>query len=352
MPISTSYRTILYHILAWAAFITYEVLLVELINPTSTAWWEWACWYTVNVCLFYFFAHVVLQYTVRHKQLLLLPLLVPAIIAMYITIQVGLENVINLFRQEPKSFSINRLFLLRSTWRCIYFLGLSTAYWFTRQTIKNTKHINRIELQRLQAEREKGELTKGLARSQNALLQAQISPHLLFNTLNFIYNSVQDVSPKASQGVLLLSEVMHYALQRVHEDGKTELQHEVEHIERYIALNQLRFSYPLHLHLKCSGQLQGRIPPLLLLTFVENIFKHGDLTDPSQAATIQLAGSHHQLHFSTKNRKRKHHAGRGYGIGIQNARTRLNELYSEEDYTLTIQEDEQQHSVNLKIKLT
>ncbi|WP_276498245.1 sensor histidine kinase [Pontibacter litorisediminis] len=352
MPNSTSYRTILYHILAWAAFITYEVLLVELISPSNTAWWEWACWYTVNICLFYFFGHGVLQYTVTREKLLLLPLLIPAIIAGYITIQVGLENAMNLFRDEPKPFSLNSFFLLRSIWRCIYFIGFSTAYWFTRQTIKHHKHINYMELQRLQAEREKAELTKGLARSQNALLQAQISPHLLFNTLNFIYNSVQDVSPKASQGVLLLSEVMHYALQRVQEDGKTELQHEVEHIERYIALNQLRFSYPLHLQLKYAGQLQGRIPPLLLLTFVENIFKHGDLTDSSHAATIQLSGSHQQLHFSTNNKKRKHHAGRGYGIGIQNAKTRLNELYSEKDYTLTIQEDEQQHSVNLKIKLT
>ncbi|WP_181163759.1 sensor histidine kinase [Pontibacter mangrovi] len=263
-----------------------------------------------------------------------------------------MEDVINLFRETPKSFTLNKVFLLRSTWRCIYFLGFSTAYWFTRQTIRNTKHINHMKLQRLQAEQDKAELTKGLARSQNALLQAQISPHLLFNTLNFIYNSVQDVSPKASKGVLLLSEVMHYALQRVHEDGKTDLQHEIEHIERYIELNQLRFSYPLHLQLKCSGQLQGRIPPLILLTFVENIFKHGDLTDPSQAASIILSYNQNQLHFSTKNKKRKHRPGRGYGIGIQNAKTRLDEFYSEDKYTLAIQEDEQQHSVCLKIKLT
>ncbi|WP_415837293.1 sensor histidine kinase [Pontibacter korlensis] len=282
----------------------------------------------------------------------MLPLLVPAIVAGYITIQVGLESVINLFRDEPESFSINRVFLLRATWRCIYFLGFSTAYWFTRQTIKNTKHINKIELQRLQAEREKAELTKGLARSQNALHQAQVSPHLLFNTLNFIYNSVQDVSPKASKGVLLLSEVMHYALQRVQEDGKTDLKNEVEHIERYIALNQLRFSYPLQLQMKCCGQLQGRIPPLLLLTFVENIFKHGDLTDPSQAAQILVSSIQNQLYFSTNNKKRKHHAARGHGIGIQNAKTRLTQYYTENDYTLAIQEDDQHHRLSLKINLT
>jgi two-component system, LytTR family, sensor kinase len=352
MPFKAPYRLILYHILAWAAFIFYEVSLVTLINPNRTALWEWIIWYCLNISLFYFFAHVILRLTLKYHKLILLPILVPIIVAAYVSLQFGLEISINPFRDEPRAFTPDKLWVLRIIWRCVYFMSFSTAYWFVRQTIKNQKRISQMELERLQAEREKAELEKGLIRSQNALLQAQISPHLLFNTLNFIYNSVQDVSPKASNGVLLLSEVMHYALRRVHEDGKTDLQHEVEHIEKYIALNQLRFNYPLHLQMKCSGQLQGRIPPLLLLTFVENTFKHGDLTDPAQAAYISV--SHHQgyFHFRTSNKKRKHHGGRGYGIGIQNAKTRLREYYSEEDYTLSIEENEQRHAVDLKIKLT
>ncbi|GGG29653.1 sensor histidine kinase [Pontibacter amylolyticus] len=293
-----------------------------------------------------------MHHTLRYNKLLLLLALVPAMIAVYILLQLGIEKLINPFREVPRDFTPDKIWYLRATWRCVYFMSFSTAYWFVRQTVKDQRRINQMKLASVQAEREKAELEKGLIRSQNALLQAQISPHLLFNTLNFIYNSVQDVSPKASEGVLLLSEVMHYALQRVHEDGKTDLQHEVEHIEKYIALNQLRFSYPLHLQMKCSGRLQGRIPPLLLLTFVENTFKHGDLTDPTQAACISVSHHQDQLHFSTNNKKRKHHGGRGYGIGIQNAKTRLGEFYDEEEYSLTIEEDEQRHAVHLKIKLT
>lgn len=349
---SVKYRQFLYHALAWSLFIFYEVFLVAFINPTQIALWEWAIWYSLNISLFYFFAHIVLRLTVEHNKLLLLPLIVPAIAATYILLQIGIESLINPLREQPRAFVPDKIWALRVVWRCVYFMGFSTAYWFIRQTIKSQKRINQMRLESIQAEREKAELEKGLARSQNAFLQAQISPHLLFNTLNFIYNSVQDVSPKASEGVLLLSEVMHYALQRVHEDGKTELKHEVEHIEKYIALNQLRFSYPLHLQMKCSGRLQGKIPPLLLLTFVENTFKHGDLTDPNHAACISVSHHQGQLHFSTSNKKRKHHGSRGYGIGIQNAQTRLSEFYDKHAYSLTIEEDEQRHAVHLKLKLT
>lgn len=260
MPFKASYRLILYHILAWAAFILYEASLVEFLNPSNIAWWEWASYYTVNIILFYFFSHVVLRHMARRKRLLMLPFLVALIIGAYIIVQLGLETTLNHFREVPRPFNFDKIFMLRSVWRSIYFIGISTAYWFVRQTIKDQKRINQMELEQLQTEHEKAALEKGLILSQNALLQAQISPHLLFNTLNFIYNSVQDVSPKASEGVLLLSEVMHYALQRVHEDGKTDLQHEVEHIEKYIRPQPTPLQLPASSADEVQRQAAGQDP--------------------------------------------------------------------------------------------
>ena len=310
-------------------------------------------YYIVNISLFYAHAHLVLHYAIGKKgNPLLLFLLVPLELCLYVAVENGLEHVLNLIRPTPRPFTFDTFFVIRYIWRGVYFLGISTAYWFVKYTIENKKRISRMEVQRLQAEKEKAELEQGLIRSQNAFLQAQISPHLLFNTLNFVYNSVQEVSPKASEGVMLLSDVMHYALQRVHEDGRSDLQSEIEHIEKYIALNQLRFSYPLHLQFRRSGCMrQGRIPPLLLLTFVENVFKHGDLTDPGHPALLQVSCHQENLHFSTRNKKRRHHGSRGYGIGIANARTRLVELYPESHYTFNVHEDEQQYTLDLKLKL-
>lgn len=347
------FRTILTHVITWTAFIIYEVSMALVLNPARAMWWEHACYYLVNISLFYLNAHVVLTFALENKKIpLLLLLLIPLELVLYTLVEYGLENMLNLFRSIPKPIVVDNFFILKYIWRGVYFIGISTAYWFFIHTIANNKRINRLQVQRLEAEKEKSVLEKNLIQSQNAFLQAQISPHLLFNTLNFIYNAVQDVSVKASEGVLLLSDVMHYALMKVHEDGKTDLSNEVEHIKKYVALNQLRFSYALHLNMHYSGRFsQHRIPPLILLTFLENTFKHGDLTDPDYPANIHIESQDHHLQFEAVNKKRKQYNKRGYGIGIRNAETRLREFYGKDGFALNVKEDEIWYSISLKINL-
>ncbi|QCR22334.1 sensor histidine kinase [Pontibacter sp. SGAir0037] len=349
-----TYRILLLHALAWTAFIVYEMSMALVLNPTSNQWWEYASYYLVNISLFYLNAHVVLHYVLERSQRpLLLLVLIPFELLLYTLVEYGLEHLLNVFRAVPKPIFVDSFFVLKYIWRGVYFLGFSTAYWFFLHTLANNRRINLLQVQRLEAEKARSELERNLVRSQNAFLQAQISPHLLFNTLNFIYNAVQDVSEKASHGVLLLSEVMHYALTRVHEDGKTDLSSEVEHIKKYVALNQLRFSYPLYLNMHYNGPFrQHRIPPLILLTFVENTFKHGDLTDASLPAAIHIGSHDCRLEFSSVNKKKRHLNGRGYGIGIQNAETRLRDFYGEQGFTLHIKEDEQLYTLTLKIDMT
>lgn len=354
MHSKSSFRIVLTHCVAWAAFIFYEVSIALVLNPARALWWEHAGYYLVNISLFYLHAHVALAYALKKRKLpLLLTLLVPLELALYTLVEYGLENLLNLIRTNPKLIVVDSFFVFKYIWRGVYFIGLSTAYWFFLHTIASHKRINQLQVQRLKAEKEKSILERNLAQSQNAFLQAQINPHLLFNTLNFIYNAVENVSPKASEGVLLLSQVMHYALKKVHEDGKTDLKNEVDHIKKYVALNQLRFNYPLHLHMHYSGRFtQHRIPPLIILTFIENTFKHGDLTDPNHPATIHIRCKDYQLHFEAMNKKRKQYNGRGHGIGIQNAKTRLLDFYGKDGFILQVQEDELCYTINLKINLT
>ncbi|AKD04293.1 sensor histidine kinase [Pontibacter korlensis] len=341
------------HVLAWAIFIAYEVSIIFFTStPQRVYWWEYLGFYLLNILLFYVNAHVVLSYAFHPRRTpWLLLLLLPLELGLYILLQYGVDWLYNLFRPLPKPLLFEQKFILSYLWRGLYFFGLSATYWLVGRTIDNMKTINKLQVEKLTAQKEKAELEKDLVKSQNAYLQAQINPHFLFNTLNFLYNQVIDVSPKATEGVLLLSEVMRHSLAQLHEDGKSDVAHELEHIRKYIALNQLRFQHPLQLQLQAEGQLQGlRLPPLVLLTLVENIFRHGDLSDPAYPASICLQVAHNTLSFQTRNKKRTSYVKGGHHLGLQNTRTRLLNAYGPEQQSLVIQEDEHYYTVHLQIK--
>lgn len=352
---SITLRSLWAHALAWAAFITYEVSIIFFTStPQRAHWWEYIGFYGANMLLFYVNAHLLLSYTLHLKKLrFLLLVLLPFELLLYIALQYGIDLGYNLIRDLPRPIQLNEKYVLSYLWRGIYFICLSTTYWLVRRALQHNKLVHELRYSQLQAQQEKAELEKSLVQAQNAYLQAQINPHLLFNTLNFIYNKVQDVSLEASRGVLLLSEVMHHALTGVHADGKTDLRQEIEHIKKYVALHQLRFSYPLQLHLQLENDFKAghRIPPLVLLPFVENVFHHGDLTDPSQPARVRVHHKGNTLHFETENKKRAMPARLGHGIGVQNVKTRLTRFYTEQGFSLVMEEKDTTYSVHLKLDL-
>lgn len=351
------FHTSIYHILAWTTFIGYEtsVLLIASIVPNDSNVWMYISSYTIGILLFYTNAHLILNYISKHKKtyLLFVPLfLIEMSVYTFLAIGVRYIQTIHFFPNEP--FPITESLIVRHVWRGIYFVMLSSAYWFALTAIRNQKRIAQLEIQKLKSDKEKSELEKNLMRSQNAYLQAQINPHLLFNTLNFIYNSVQHVSKKASEGIILLSEVMRNALSGVQEDGKIELGKEIEHINKYIALNQLRFGNRLYLDVQIQEGIRNeRIPPLILLTFIENVFQHGDLSDPEHPASISICcNGDHQLHLAIRNKKRKSYIKRGHGIGVKNAETRLQSHYDKKHYDIAMKNNNDHFSVDLKIKLS
>lgn len=346
-----------YHFIGWLSFIAYEVSAVGLVAGTFGTVGNYAVHYFLNISLFYLHAHFFLPLALRRRHLVLLAL--PVILAieysLYLASVYSVEYLgINYFGLElSRSFEFDLMYAIRSLWRCIYFLGLSTAYYLFITLRREQNRREELEKQKLKDVIERQKIEKELIESRNAYLRAQINPHLLFNTLSFVYSNVQDVSPKASEGIMLLSEVMHYALGPVHEDGRTDLAREVEQIRKYIELNQLRFSKPLQLQTSFEGGFsQHRLPPLLLLTFIENMFKHGILNDPAHPATVSIRCTDSELHLSTRNKKRSSFLTKGFGIGIQNVENRMRKFFREEDFSLNIQEDDLYYETNLRIALS
>ena len=143
----------------------------------------------------------------------------------------------------------------------IYLLGLATAIKFLKDWMSQ-KQL----LQEKQKEQVDTELN---------FLKSQIHPHFFFNTLNNLYSLTLQKSDLAPEVVLKLSDLMSYML---YESGAAlvPLDKEISNLENYMALENLRFGQRLCLSFEKEGVTDSiRIPPLILLAFVENSFKHG-----------------------------------------------------------------------------
>lgn len=241
---------------------------------------------------------------------------------------------------------------VKTVWRFIYIMGLSTGYWFALSTITHRKEISDLERDQLLAKLDKKELEKQLADSEIAYLKSQINPHFLFNTLNFLYNSAIKTAAELSKPILLLSDIMRYALTDTPQEGKVELDDEIEQVKTFIELNQFRFDHNLQLDFDVSGETdEVKILPLILLTPVENIFKYGDLKNADHPVKINLEMQGNKLNFVTSNKKlksKRHIAS--HGIGLKNLQLRLDAYYPNAHH-IQITNSEDEYIFELQITL-
>ncbi len=202
-----------------------------------------------------------------------------------------------------------------------------------------------------EAEKDRTRLEKENVANELDMLRHQVSPHFLMNTLNNIHTLIDISADKAKDAVIMLSKLMRYLLYDT-ADNVTTLKNEVGFIESYIELMKLRVSDKVEIILNVPSELPDKnIPPLLFTSFIENAFKHGisykqksfifiDISTDSSHLLVKVDNSIHQ----------KSDAESASGIGIINARKRLNLLYGN-NYQLEIREIEDTFTVQVKIPL-
>ncbi len=161
------------------------------------------------------------------------------------------------------------------------------------------------------------------------LLKSQVQPHFLFNTLNNIYYEAYREAPRTAKLIERLSDIMRYFVDESPKD-EVSISTEILFLENYIALEKIRIRHEIELNFikDCNAEL--RIPPMLLMTFVENIFKHGiDKSSSENQIEISLVQQDGFLLFQTKNRLYdKTGTPETTGFGIKNLQKRLDFLYS------------------------
>ncbi|WP_347925937.1 histidine kinase [Pontimicrobium sp. SW4] len=181
-------------------------------------------------------------------------------------------------------------------------------------------------------------------------LKYQVQPHFLFNTLNNIYALI-DISPvKAKQSIHTMSKMMRYVLHDA-SNNKVPLVKEIEFLVRYIDLMQLRVSSNLTLEKNFPIVNQPiKIAPLILITFVENAFKHGIDAIKDSFITIDLTIEKDHINYSVINSSfPEKEKITDSGIGLENLKKRLDILYPNK-FNLITKEENSTYSAQLTLK--
>jgi hypothetical protein len=184
------------------------------------------------------------------------------------------------------------------------------------------------------------------------MLKTQINPHFLFNTLNSIYVLAMKKSEQTADVVMMLSDILDYILYRI-DAPKIAITNEIKIIENYIELEKIRFTDRVHLTFTSSFKSKDiQIPPMLIIPFVENAFKHGVGKSMDKSwIKISIEETDQMLNIEVSNTKSqnilKSETG---GIGLLNVKKRLDLIFND-SYKLDISERNNRFDVFLSIPI-
>jgi len=181
-------------------------------------------------------------------------------------------------------------------------------------------------------------------------LKYQINPHFLMNTLNNIHALV-DIDPaKAQETIVELSKMMRFILYEGSKQG-VPLSREFEFITTYVNLMRLRYTERVTITMDLPTEVPDKtVPPLMLISFIENAFKHGISYQHPSFIDIRVTLDGARLHFSCRNSKADKPNEEKGGVGLQNVKKRLQLLYDDR-YTLNIVDAPDTYHVELTIPL-
>lgn len=208
-----------------------------------------------------------------------------------------------------------------------------------------------LTVERLLAEQVAASTRHERVKAELHMLQQQINPHFLFNTLNTLYALCLKNRAESAAAVVKLSDLLRYVVYRGQAQRVT-LDEEVDYLRNYLDLQQLRFGHRCTLNTKWPEAGTGLgLPPLLLIMLVENAFKHG--VEPTDGAcevriTIWLEGK--KLHFECVNTLPPGPQTVTPGMGLANLRRRLELLFGQ-DFHLSVDPAEGRWRARLELGL-
>jgi two-component system, LytTR family, sensor kinase len=211
----------------------------------------------------------------------------------------------------------------------------------------------KVNSDKLKSDNDAKQLMNDKIEDELKFLKAQINPHFLFNSLNTVFNLIDSNTEVAKNTLVQFSEILRFQLYEA-SNNTINLQKEIEHIKSYAAIEKIRKGEVLNVEIIEKITTLVEVPPLLLLTFVENAFKHVSNLEKGNYIVIEMETIKNDFHFKIKNStdqfQHSYIDSKNSGIGLKNIKRRLNLLYPNK-HELEITNADNLFSVHLKIQL-
>lgn len=242
--------------------------------------------------------------------------------------------------EKQQHFRMRRPLFLSPTFygimMVVLIIGLNIALKLLFKSIRDDHRMKDLEKQTLQTELE--------------YLKHQINPHFFMNTLNNIHALIDINSEMAKETVLELSKMMRYILYDSSLPS-VPLAKEIRFLHNYIELMKIRYTEKVDICVSLPGEIpEAQVPPLLLISFLENAFKHGISYQHSSFIHLSIEIKQKELHCLISNSNSHKSIEQHKGIGLENVKKRLHLLYNA-NYTLHIENRNDEYRVLLIIPI-
>ena len=331
---------IFWHAFFWVAIISFLVFIAHSNTKMSTndLLVVFVLYPAINITLFYLnYLALIPQFLDKKRYGVYIITVIMALIlygfAKYGVALIFKQYVLMRVKAQLTGFGS---YFLSTIFTSLVYLFFSAILKFTVDWFLNERIQRDLENQRLSAEL--------------AFLKSQINPHFLFNSLNSIYSLAYQRSETTPEAILKLSEIMRYMLYECN-DNKVDLVKELQYLQNYIDLQKIRFGNKAFIDFKIEGKIETQqIVPLLLISFIENAFKHGVASNPVTPIRLLIDVEESHLHFYIQNKKHTNNRDASGGIGLNNVKRRLDLLYPGK-YNLEIHDETDTYTVELSLVL-
>ncbi|MNU20689.1 Sensor histidine kinase YehU [compost metagenome] len=331
------------HIAGLGIYIFLEIGVL-LFSGSNAHFIDFLIFYSIEITFFYLNAYWLLPLLSRKAVKMTLRIV---ILTTWIAAFCSISHLIKwwLLRYYGQEIPVGKIWTnwYLAFWRYLFLFGLSSSLWYARYSIQKLRKAKDQELEIIKAREAQSKL-------EIALLRTQLNPHLMFNALSGIHSYVYLKSPEAAEIIIKLTKVIEASLKGSNTETIATLGDEISLLQDLIELHRsiqtcyLDFSADIP-----SEVLVMEFPPNLLSGLLENVFKHGMLSDSNMPARFSLHYSDRQLKIESHNRLSISQPVKGFGIGLGNIKERLIKHFPNKHSLSINSEDQDIYSVQLTI---